>query len=131
LLNYFYNNFLILNIQLNYLQIRDVSDIFSGGFINVNNKNKYPLMETFKDIWSENGDSISFQYAGTASCITSVTKNGKHGFFGLFQHGLVSITRFFQGNFEDGFKQKCIDTLLQKNVKSILIELCFEIFLIL
>jgi hypothetical protein len=75
-------------------------------------------MESFKDIWSENGDSISFQYAGTASCITSVTKNGKHGFFGLFQHGLVSITRFYQGNFEDSFKQKCIDTLLQKYLKS-------------
>lgn len=96
----------------------DTSDIFSCSFISSKNNKIHPLMSRFKDIWSENGDSISFQYAGTASCITSVTKNGKHGFIGLFQHGLVSITRFYQGNFEDGFKQKCIDTLLQKNSKS-------------
>lgn len=96
----------------------NIPDIFSAGFINTNTNKKHPIIESFKDIWSENGDSISFQYAGTASCITSVTKNGKHGFLGLFQHGLVSITRFYQGNFEDSFKQKCIDTLLQKNIKS-------------
>jgi hypothetical protein len=97
----------------------ETSEIFSCGFINSNNTNIHPLLSSFKDLWSENGDSISFQYAGTASCITSVTKNGKHGFLGFFQHGLVSIKRFYQGNFDDGFKQKCIDSLLQKNRKSI------------
>jgi hypothetical protein len=71
-------------------------------------------MENFKDLWADNGDFISVQYAGTASTITTITKNGKHGFFGLFQHGLVSLTRFYQGSFEDNFKQKCIETLLQK-----------------
>jgi hypothetical protein len=72
-------------------------------------------MDAFKELWCDNGDYISIQYAGTASTITTVTKNGKHGFFGLFQHGLVSITRFYQGSFEDNFKQKCFDVFLCKN----------------
>jgi hypothetical protein len=72
-------------------------------------------MDAFKELWADNGDYISVQYAGTASTITTVTKNGKHGFLGLFQHGLVSITRFYQGSFEDNFKQKCFDIFLCKN----------------
>jgi len=104
----------------------ETSEIFSGSFISSKNNKVHPLMSSFKDIWSENGDFISFQYAGTASCITSVTKNGKHGFLGFFQHGIVSITRFYQGNFEDEFKQKCIDTLLQKNSKSKKLKFFFK-----
>ncbi len=77
-------------------------------------KAKHPLMEMFKEMWADNGDFISIQYAGTASTISTVTKNGKHGFLGLFQHGLVSLTRFYQGSFEDSFKQKCFDVFLQK-----------------
>ena len=72
-------------------------------------------MDAFKELWADNGDYISIQYAGTASTITTVTKNGKHGFLGLFQHGLVSITRFYQGSFEDNFKQKCFDLFLNRH----------------
>ena len=76
------------------------------------------LKEKFKDIWAENGDEISIQYAGTPSTITTVTKKGGHGFFGLIQHGIATVTRIYQGNFEDDFKQECIDVLLQKNIKN-------------
>lgn len=79
-------------------------------------KNMHPLMQAFKNHWADNGDLISIQYAGTASCITTVTKKGKHGIMGLFHHGLVSLTRIYQGNFEDGFKQKCIDILLNRQL---------------
>jgi hypothetical protein len=92
----------------------DTEGIFDQSFLNV--KIKHPLIDIFKEIWADNGDFISIQYAGTASCITTVTKNGKHGIMGLFQHGLVSITRFYQGSFEDSFKQKCFDLFLQKVV---------------
>ncbi len=74
-------------------------------------------MEAFKEIWADNGDFISVQYAGTASTISTVTKTGKHGFFGFFQHVGVSLTRFYQGSFEDNFKQKCFDILLNKNTE--------------
>lgn len=78
----------------------------------------HPLMQAFKNVWAENGDYISIQYAGTASTISSVTKNGNKGIMGYFQHGLVSINRFYQGNFEDEFKQKCIDSILNQSVYS-------------
>lgn len=77
-------------------------------------------MTSFKEMWADNGDFISIQYAGTASTITTVTKNGKHGIMGLFQHGIVSISRFYQGSFEDTFKQKCIDMILKKDNLEIL-----------
>ena len=35
---------------------------------------------------------------------------------GLIQHGIATVSRIYHGNFEDYFKQECIDILLQKNV---------------
>ena len=84
----------------------------------------HPVMEVFKEIWADNGDFISIQYAGTASTITTVTKTGKHGLIGMFQHGIVTITRFYQGSFEDNFKQKCIEFLLQKYNSNDFIGFC-------
>ena len=72
--------------------------------------------EKFKDIWAENGDEISIQYAGTPSTITTVAKTGGHSWLGLIQHGIATVTRLYQGNFEDDFKQECIDVLLQKGI---------------
>ena len=81
------------------------------------------LKEKIKDIWADNGDTISIQYSGTASTITTVTKTGGHNFKGLFKHGLATVTRLYQGNFEDDFKQQCIEILLQKNINDRIINL--------
>ena len=35
---------------------------------------------------------------------------------GLIQHGIATVSRIYQGSFEDYFKQECIDTFLQKNL---------------
>jgi len=35
------------------------------------------IHEILKNMWADNGDVISRQYAGTSSTITSVTKTGK------------------------------------------------------
>ena len=87
--------------------------------------------EKIKNEWAENGDKISIQYAGTASTITTVTKTGGHGFRGFFQHGIATVSRLYHGNFEDNFKQECIDILLQKyiNTNVINIEYNQELFL--
>ena len=50
------------------------------GFTNTNS-DAY-VYDVFKNMWAENGDMISKQYAGTSSTITSVTKTGKQGFMG-------------------------------------------------
>jgi hypothetical protein len=89
--------------------------IFTESFFNP--KTRYPLIEAFKELWTDNGDFISVQYAGTASATSTVTKNGKHGVLGFFQHMGVSLTRFYQGSFEDNFKQKCYDIFLNKNIE--------------
>ena len=79
-------------------------------------KGNNQFKEKIKDLWAENGDKISIQYAGTASTITTVTKTGGHGIKGLIQHGIATVNRIYQGNFGDDFKQECIDIFLQKNV---------------
>lgn len=105
----------VLEIQLAFLNF-NVEALFGNIFLN--SKNPHPLLDKFKTLWAEMGDFISIQYAGSASTITSITKHGKHGVFGLFQHGLATITRFYQGSFEDSFKQKCIELLLQYQQKN-------------
>jgi len=105
----------MLELQLAFLNV-NTDGVFNVNFMKKAEKDKKipHLMQGFKEIWSENGDFISIQYAGTASTISNVTKTGSEGIYGLLQHGYVSITRFYQGTFEDDFKQQCIDLLLQK-----------------
>ena len=89
------------------------------------------LKEKIKNIWADNGDQISIQYAGTASTITTVTKTGGHNFMGFIQHSIATVSRIYQGNFEDDFKQECINILLQKNIneQTISLEYKNELFL--
>ena len=35
------------------------------------------ILDLAKNFWADNGDTISKQYSGTSSTITSVTKTGK------------------------------------------------------
>ena len=107
-------SWLVLQKMLNYLNL-NIQNIFDPNepfFKLTNNK----LKESFKDVWAENGDVISIQYSGTASTITTVTKTGGHNFFGMIQHGIATVSRIYQGSFEDYFKQECFDTFLQKNL---------------
>ena len=103
---------LALAKMLNYLNL-NCDNLF-------NNREKFfgPTKNKFKrkfiDSWADNGDEISIQYAGTASTITTVTKNGGHNLYGMIQHGIATVTRLYQGSFEDGFKQKCFDIFLMK-----------------
>ena len=100
---------------MNYFNL-NLECIFNNYFNN--SKFVHPFIQIFKNIWADNGDSISIQYAGTASCNSRITKKGKNGLMGLFKHGYVSLSRLYQGNFEDGFKQKCIDLFLNKNTEN-------------
>ena len=107
-------SWLVLQKMISYLNlnVQDIFDINEKFFTLTKNKFK----ESFKDIWADNGDEISIQYAGTASTITTVTKTGGHNLMGIIQHGIATVSRIYQGSFEDYFKQECIDTFLQKNL---------------
>eukprot|EP01016_Furgasonia_blochmanni_P049446 TRINITY_DN750_c0_g1_i11.p1 TRINITY_DN750_c0_g1~~TRINITY_DN750_c0_g1_i11.p1 ORF type:complete len:260 (-),score=63.37 TRINITY_DN750_c0_g1_i11:136-915(-) len=79
---------------------------------NPNPKQQHLFIINFKTVWADNGDYISKHYAGTGSVISSVTRTGKPGLFGLLDHGMKTLNRFYIGNFEDQIKQECIDLLL-------------------
>ena len=66
-------------------------------------------------LWGNNGDAISFIYAGTGATTSSVTKKGdKSSFKSYFDHGFKTISRLYLNNFDDDFKQKVIDLILRK-----------------
>lgn len=107
----------MIEIQLAYAGV-NIESVLGYRFITNEKEKGHFLLEKFKNIWAEMGDYISIQYAGSASTITSITKHGKHGFFGLLQHGIATITRFYQGSFEDSFKQNVMELFLQKHKSS-------------
>jgi len=78
----------------------------------------HPFIDNVKNIWAENGDALSRQYAGTGSTTANVTRTGKQGFLGILHHGIKAINRFYVNNFEDSQKQECIDILLNKHSKT-------------
>jgi phosphatidylinositol-bisphosphatase len=86
---------------------------------NDNLKQVHPFVANFKNIWADNGDAISIHYAGTGSVISNVTRTGKRNFFGLLDHGMKTINRFYIGNFEDQIKQECIDVLVGQHTDTV------------
>lgn len=72
----------------------------------------HPFITEFKHRWADNGDLISWHYAGTGSVMTSVTRSGRETIFGKLDHSMKSVTRFYVGNFEDSGKQEAIDIVL-------------------
>ncbi|XP_068722474.1 phosphatidylinositol-3-phosphatase SAC1-like isoform X2 [Montipora capricornis] len=70
-------------------------------------------METvFKNVWADNADACSVQYAGTGALKTDFTRTGKRSSFGLLRDGINSGIRYFKNNFVDGFRQDSIDLFL-------------------
>jgi len=73
------------------------------------------VFDILKNMWAENGDTISKQYAGTGSTITSVTKTGKQGIMGKIDQMRKGVERFLVNNMEDGLKHECIKLLINKH----------------
>ncbi|CRG98389.1 inositol-phosphate phosphatase, putative [Plasmodium relictum] len=66
----------------------------------------------FKKMWVENGDIISTHYTGTGSVFSSQINVGRSSLSTNIDHAIKSIERFYQNNFEDNFRQECIDIIL-------------------
>lgn len=106
---------LVFEMQMRHMNV-DLVATFGPDLVeqldNVNNKQQHSFIQYFKNAWADNGDFISKHYAGTGSTTSSVTRNGKGTLFGLIDHGVKSIGRFYYGNWEDQQRQNCIDLLL-------------------
>ncbi|CAF1175682.1 unnamed protein product [Rotaria sordida] len=70
------------------------------------------LSNIFKNIWADNADVISLQYAGTGALKTDYTRTGQRSTMGLFKDGYNSCMRYVLNNFYDGFRQDGIDLFL-------------------
>jgi hypothetical protein len=71
---------------------------------NENNNHIKNFIQNFKTLWAENGDYLSFIYAGSNSVTSRITKTGQHGFQNKLDSAFIAIKRFFQGHFEDSHK---------------------------
>jgi len=72
----------------------------------------YDFSHIFKNLWADNGDECSKQYAGTGALKADFTRIGKRTFNGAVNDGVNAITRYFKNNFADGYRQDAIDLFL-------------------
>ncbi|KAK3085970.1 hypothetical protein FSP39_011450 [Pinctada imbricata] len=94
---------IILETQLRKLGILEASQT----------ANDHPsFIYTFNNIWADNADYMSKQYAGTGALKTDFTRLGKRTHLGLVMDGWNSLIRYFKNNFSDGYRQDAIDLFL-------------------
>jgi len=86
----------ILQVQLIKLSIIGETDSIESN---------HKLHQVFRDMWADNGDFLSKQYAGTGALKSDFTRTGKRTLFGMARDGVNSLTRYYLNNFQDGFRQ--------------------------
>jgi len=64
--------------------------------------------------WSDNGDQISIQYAGTAAMRSIRTRTGKTTVYGILYDVINSVKRYYINNFQDGANQDALDIYFMK-----------------
>ena len=62
-------------------------------------------------MWTDMGDYLSRQYAGTDSTISRVTRDGKEGFIGKIDHKTKVVRRFMLNTLTDNPMQTSIDII--------------------
>ncbi|KAF9579802.1 hypothetical protein BGW38_003792 [Lunasporangiospora selenospora] len=73
----------------------------------------YEDFETvFNNVWANNGDAISREYAGTSALKGDFTRTGKRNLQGMVNDATNSIARMYQNTFKDYFRQAAIDYML-------------------
>lgn len=66
----------------------------------------------FKNLWADNGDMCSVQYAGTGALKADFTRLGRRTYMGLLRDGYNALVRYGKNNFFDGNRQDAIDLFL-------------------
>ena len=69
--------------------------------------------KAFQQLWANNGDSLSRQYAGTKALKGDFTRSGERRFFsGVMKDSYNSASRYYINRFKDAYRQAAIDTLI-------------------
>jgi len=66
----------------------------------------------FNNLWADNGDNISKQYAGTAALKGDFTRTRKRNWAGALSDFSLTLNRYYNNIFGDYFLQTCIDYYL-------------------
>ncbi|CAH1784733.1 unnamed protein product [Owenia fusiformis] len=66
----------------------------------------------YQQVWANNGDAISRQYAGTAALKGDFTRTGKRELTGVMKDGMNSANRYYLSRFKDAYRQAAIDVML-------------------
>ncbi|KAH9509478.1 Phosphatidylinositide phosphatase SAC1 [Bulinus truncatus] len=75
-------------------------------------KNEAKFDTVFKNVWADNADVISKEYAGTGALKTDFTRTGKRTIYGALLDGYNSAVRYVKNNFQDGSRQDAMDLFL-------------------
>lgn len=91
--------------KLGVLPRSDLSDSTSSGAAD-------PIRSVFQEMWADNGDAISRQYAGTGALKADYTRTGERRLAGVIGDGVRSASRYYLKRFRDASRQTAIDVLL-------------------
>lgn len=100
----------------------DIQEIFKASTLVEaadDHQNSDQFIINLKNVWADNGDTISKHYTGTGSTHTNVTRTGKRDLMGMMDHGFKSLSRFYKQYMEDNFKQEVIDLILGEHTETI------------
>uniref|UniRef100_A0A0B7AAQ3 Phosphatidylinositol-3-phosphatase SAC1 n=1 Tax=Arion vulgaris TaxID=1028688 RepID=A0A0B7AAQ3_9EUPU len=75
-------------------------------------KNETNFEFVFKNVWADNADIISKEYAGTGAMKTDFTRTGRRTMSGALNDGVNSVLRYVKNNFKDGNRQDAMDLFL-------------------
>lgn len=72
--------------------------------------------KAFQQLWANNGDCISRQYAGTKALKGDYTRLGERRFTGVMKDSVNSASRYYINRFKDAYRQAAIDTVLGNQI---------------
>ncbi|GJE90764.1 SacI homology domain-containing protein [Phanerochaete sordida] len=81
----------------------------------------------FNDVWANNGDAISREYAGTSALKGDFTRTGKRDLGGMLNDGVNSLARMYTSTFSDWFGQAVIDYMLGNRTISVFSEFLLKL----
>ena len=76
------------------------------------------VIQQLRSMWTEMGDYLSRQYAGTDSTISRGTRDGKEGFVGKLDHKTKVVRRFLINTLSENPMQTSIDIVQGKHLNS-------------
>jgi len=97
------------------------------GLLNHTEMGRSQVDMVFNDVWANNGDAISREYAGTSALKGDFTRTGKRDLSGLLNDGVNALARMYSATFSDWFSQTVIDFMLGYRTISVFSEFLLKL----